>query len=173
MKTLLFAALGIVLAALLHPAAAMAADTTTVAVPIGDWLQQAVPIVAGLSATWVMWLLSRLPAQWLALAKTARFDQLLVNAIGYGLNAVAGAEKGKVLSVDLGNKVVAAALQYAIDNGSEAVIKWAGGRDVVAQKIIARLPLDSDAAVVPSAGGMIVKAVPNPAPMAPPLASAA
>ena len=106
MKTLLFAALGIVLAALLHPAAAMAADTTTVAVPIGDWLQQAVPIVAGLSATWVMWLLARLPAQWMAQAKTMRLDQLLVNAIGYGFNAVAGAEKGKVLSpIEIANHV--------------------------------------------------------------------
>jgi hypothetical protein len=48
----------------------------------------------------------------------ARVELLLNNAVGYGLNAVQNAVKDKTLTVEVGNEVLAKALQYAVEKGS-------------------------------------------------------
>lgn len=53
--------------------------------------------------------------------------------------------KDKTLDVDVGNKVLAQALQYAVDNAPGWLQTWAGGPEGLAKKIWARLNLGDGA----------------------------
>lgn len=89
-----------------------------------------------------MYFFRRLPENIVAIIGNARVETLLQNAKGYGMNAVKDATDGKSMSVDVGNKVLAEALQYALTNGSSWLLNWGGGADGIAQKIWARLNLE-------------------------------
>lgn len=91
----------------------------------------------GLALTW---LVTRLPGPLKFAYNMFRVEQLLRNAIAGAMNSTAGAVQGKNVNVDVGGEVLAKALQYAIDNGSAALIKWMGGPAGVQQKLIARIP---------------------------------
>lgn len=119
-----------------------------VVVPWGDWLAASASTLVTLAASVLAFALARLPASMLAMVKTWQVDQLLERSIGYGINMVAGAAKGQALTVPVANKVIEAAVEYAVTNGSAALIAWMGGKDVIEQKVIARLDL------VPSAGNI-------------------
>jgi hypothetical protein len=80
------------------------------------------------------------PLQWFW--RMFQLDQLLLKSIDGAINSTAGAVKGKSLNVNVGSEVFAKALQYAIDNGQAALLKWAGGQDGIAQKLVARIPTD-------------------------------
>lgn len=96
--------------------------------------------------------LRKLPANIVAIFGNARAETLLKNAIDYGVNAVAGAVKDKKLEVDVGNKVLREALQYAVDNAPAWLLSWVGGPDQLAKKIWARLDLheNADASALPA-----------------------
>lgn len=142
-------------------AAASAATGTTVSVPWGDWLLDCAAAMASVAAAGLVWLCRFLPASVRALVQTAQVEQVLQKAITYGINAVAGAEKGKTLSVDVGNSVVAEALNYAVTHGPSWLQGWVGGPDALAQKIIARLDLEAASqATTPSAAAAAVAASP-------------
>lgn len=89
-----------------------------------------------------MYFFRRLPENIVAIIGNARVETLLQNAKGYGLNAVKDATDGKTLSVDVGNKVLAEALQYALTNGSSWLLNWGGGPEGIARKLWARLNLE-------------------------------
>lgn len=140
----------LIVAAMIVPTIALAGNPeTSVQVPVGPWLDwlasiantTLVPVILGLVAR----VLVILPAPVASVAKTFRVEQLLTRAIVYGINAVAGAEHDKVLSVDVGNKVVAAAVNYAVNNGPQWVLKWLGGEDGIRQRILARVKFEPDA----------------------------
>lgn len=116
-------------------------ETTKVTWAWGATVSQAGQAVAWLLASIAMFLLRKLPANIVAIFGNARVELLLTNAINYGVNAVAGAAKDKVLEVDVGNKVLAQALQYAIDNAPGWLQTWAGGPEGLAKKIWGRLNL--------------------------------
>ena len=125
----------------------LAADTT-VTLPWGDWLSairgQVAAIAESVAMVIVAFALKFVPPAIKAFLDEQRIkqvEQLLENAIGYGTNAASGAVKGKTLDLNVGVEVVAAALQYAIDNGPGWLVKWMGGTEGVRDKIIARLPL--------------------------------
>lgn len=120
-----------------------------VVVPWGDVLASSASVLVTLAGSVLALALARLPASMLAVIKTWQVDQLLERSIGYGINMVADAAKGQAMTVPVANKVIEAALEYAIANGSAALIKWMGGKDVIEQKIISRLNL------VPEAGEKI------------------
>lgn len=117
-----------------------------VVVPWGDMLASSASMLVTLAASVLALALARLPAAMLSVIKTWQVDQLLERAIGYGINVVAGAAKGQALTVPVANKVIEAAVEYAVTNGSAALIKWMGGKSVIEEKVIARLQL------VPEAG---------------------
>lgn len=131
--------------------------TTTVSLPFGDWLgalvaplENLLTLVIGALVAWIM---TKIPASikaFITAQNIAQAEQLLENAIGYGINTVAGAEKGKTLEINVGNAVAAQAAQYAVDHGPAWLISWMGGPDQILEKIIARLPLVSGGAPVPS-----------------------
>lgn len=98
----------------------------------------------GLAMTWVA---TRLPAPLKWAWRLFQIEQLLAKSLQAGFNSTAGAFAGQAVSVDVGNKVIANALQYAIDNGNAAAIKWAGGEELLRQKLLARVVIEPQAAL--------------------------
>jgi hypothetical protein len=123
------------------PAVAYAADGS-ITIPYGQLFSDWQPVFAAVLAGLVAWGFRQLPGNVAAILGNGRVELLLNNAINYGLNAVAGAAKGKTLDVNVGNKVLAEALQYAIDNAPKWLLTWAGGPEGLAKKIWGRLDLD-------------------------------
>jgi hypothetical protein len=144
--------------------AAVVPEGSEIVVPWGAWLSELSSILATLLGAIVLWLFRRLPGSVTAILQTMRAEQLIQRAIDYGLNATAGAAKDKVLTVQVGNEVVAKAVAYAIDNGAPYVIRWLGGTDGLVQKIVARLDLEPDAEIdasssskLPLTGGLVTQ----------------
>jgi hypothetical protein len=142
----------------LSPWSAFAAEVATVGdkaviLPWGDWLVALavslrepiltilIPIIAGYAIQAI-----RKVYPWAALfLSQRRVEMMLEAAVGYGLNAVNGAAKGKTLSVNVAVPVIAKGTQYVIDTAPPAVIKAAGGADGIAARIFRKLDLDDDA----------------------------
>ena len=138
--------------------ASIAAEIATVGdkaviLPWGDWLVALavslrepiltilIPIIAGYAIQAI-----RKVYPWAALfLSQRRVEMMLEAAVGYGLNAVNGAAKGKTLSVNVAVPVIAKGTQYVIDTAPPAVIKAAGGADGIAARIFRKLDLDDGA----------------------------
>jgi hypothetical protein len=142
MKHLAFAFAAVCLFAASPAMAAEVAADGKVAIPWGDLLASSAGVLTSLAVTALAAGLAMLPPSINAVIKTWRVEQLLNNAIGYGINAVSGAARGQVLSVPIGNKVIEQAVEYAVQNGSAALVKWMGGQDAIKKKIVARVDLD-------------------------------
>lgn len=140
----LLGALALAFAMLAFPVAAQAA---TIEVPVGDWAAAIITFATPLIGAFLIWVLSRFQGPWAQKLRTDAAEQLLANAVAYGLNATAGAVKGKTVSVDVGNQVVAAAADYAVANGPGKLVGWLGGEDGIRDKILARLTVPEDAAI--------------------------
>lgn len=137
---------------------ALAAEVATVGdkaviLPWGDWLVALavslrepiltilIPIIAGYAIQAI-----RKVYPWAALFLSQRRTEMMLEAaVGYGLNAVNGAAKGKTLSVNVAVPVIAKGTQYVIDTAPPAVIKAAGGADGIAARIFRKLDLDDRA----------------------------
>lgn len=151
-RKLLLAALALACLAvsLILPLVAFAAEIRTVGdtaiiLPWGDYLvalaQMAVqiilPVIAGaiLKAIFSVY-------PWMQMVLTqARLEQAAQALAEFGLNAVAGAAKGKTLSIDVGSAVVAAGVNRAREAVPPAVIKAAGGPEGIAKLIFRKLDL--------------------------------
>lgn len=125
----------------------------------GAAASQAAQFFAYLIGLGAAFALRQLPANIVAIFGNARVEMLINNAIGFGLNAVEGAVKGKTLEVNVGNEVLAKALQYAVDNAPVWLQSWAGGPEGLAKKIWGRLNLDDKAsdAVIPAVVASVAK----------------
>lgn len=130
-----------------HAVAQQVAADGHVSIPWGDYLAASASTLVTLAASALAAALAMLPASINSMIKTWRVEQLLQNAIAYGINTVAGAAKGQTMSVPVANKVLEQALEYAIENGSASIIKWMGGEGVIERKIIARLDLEADGSI--------------------------
>ncbi|WP_455987527.1 hypothetical protein [Methylorubrum extorquens] len=159
-RMLLLAALA--LACVASPA--MAAEVATVGgkaviLPWGDWLvalavslrEPILTILLPIIAAYIIQAIRRV-YPWAALfLSQRRVEMMLEAAVGFSLNAVNGAAKGKTLSVNVAVPVIAKGTQYVIDTAPPAVIKAAGGADGIAARIFRKLDLDdhaSEAAVL-------------------------
>lgn len=138
--------------------ASIAAEVATVGdkaviLPWGDWLVALavslrepiltvlIPIIAGYAIQAI-----RRVYPWAALfLSQRRVEMMLEAAVGYGLNAVQGAAKGKTLSANVAVPVIAKGTQYVIDTAPPAVIKAAGGADGIAARMFRKLDLDDHA----------------------------
>lgn len=130
-----------------HAVAQQIAADGQVSIPWGDYLAASASTLVTLAASALAAALAMLPASINSMIKTWRVEQLLQNAIAYGINTVAGAAKGQTMSVPVANKVLEQALEYAIENGSSSIIKWMGGEGAVERKIVARLDLEKDGSI--------------------------
>lgn len=123
-----------------------APPSTDVAVPVGSWFADAVPLitaVAGILLSILLGFAIKLLPPWAQALATpavkAEAVSLAADAINWGVQAVAGAAKGKELDINVGNAVVAAAAQQALNTWPAAVIAKLGGADGVKQWIITQL----------------------------------
>ncbi len=128
------------------------ADDGKVVVPFGAWLSAAASWTAIVLVAGAGFAFRRLPkaaqdaAEMVArLAFQKSVNELLEKAVQYGINATAGAMKDKALTIDVGNRVVEKALEYAFEHAPQLVTKL-GGLTRLREKIIARLNLDEAAA---------------------------
>ena len=136
-------------AALLSPALAGEASAAAVNVPWGDWLvallQPASAVLVPLAAAAVTAGIARV-APWAASVLTRdRVEAAIRAGAAYGQNAVAGAAKGRTVSVDLGAAVVAAGARHVLATAPAHVVRRAGGAEGVAARIFRALPLDPQA----------------------------
>lgn len=106
----------------------------TVTIPYGDYVIEAAALIGDLAvALWPL-AVAFLPVP-VRLAVSAIFgERLLRNARDYTLNAVAGAAKGKVVTVDVGNEVLATFVNYVVREGAPWLVKWLGGPEGIRKK---------------------------------------
>lgn len=132
-------------AAFFVPATAFAADGSTVTIPYGDYLIELAHIVGSLAVALFPVAVALLPAPVRLVVSAVFGEQLLRNARDYALNAIEGAAKGKTLSVDVGNQVLAQAVQYAVSEGAPWLVRWLGGPEGIRLKLFRLLDLDEQA----------------------------
>lgn len=72
-------------------------------------------------------------------------ERLVRNVADYGVNAVAGAVRGRTLDVPLGSAVIARAVQRGLEQAPAWLIAAAGGPAGLAGKVFRSLPLDPEA----------------------------
>lgn len=104
-----------------------------------SWLSDFLPVVGSLLMLLLTWAFRFLPGYVLAGMKLFRVDQILQRSIDTAITRVQGAIKGKVWSIDVGNAVVAAALENFLASAPASLIAWAGGKDGLVRKILARV----------------------------------
>jgi hypothetical protein len=139
-------------AALMSPAhAAAALPATGVSLPWGDWLtgllRPVSAVLVPLAAAAVTAGIAKV-APWAASVLTCdRVEAAIRAGAEFGQNAVAGAAKGRTVSVDLGSAVVAAGARHVLATAPAHVVRRAGGTEGVAARIFRALPLDPQASV--------------------------
>lgn len=115
----------------------------TVTVPWGNWLSAALPIVAFtllvLVTAGTALLLPKLPS-WVQAAITPQIQAMLLtyasNALNWGIQKVQNAVKDSELSVDVGNAVIAAAVQEALNTWPKKIVDKLGGVEGVKKFIL-------------------------------------
>ncbi len=132
-----------ILASLLLALPALA-QTTTVQVPFGDWVGAVVPflgvLVLALLGTGIALVLPHLPAwaQGLATAQLqAQLTAAVAFAVEWAVQDVSEAAKGKTLTIDVGNELLAKGAQKAIDVLPGKVVEWAGGAEGIKEQVLA------------------------------------
>ncbi|MCJ2098924.1 hypothetical protein [Methylobacterium sp. E-046] len=124
---------------------------TAVIVPVGEYVtaaaQTAEPVVVTILTTIVGFLLTK----FFPLARLFLTDRVVEAALtkwmDYGINAVAGAAKGKTLDVDIGSAVLSQAVNRALDRAElskqgKILLDKAGGPAEIAAKLFRMLHLD-------------------------------
>lgn len=124
---------------------ALAADA--VSIPYGDWIAALANTLIMVLTAAVAWAFRQLPANIVAILVTIRAEQVVSKAIEYGINAVAGAVKGKSLDVPIANQVIREALDYVVKQAPGWLVSWVGGEDGLRRMIVARLAIAEDAGV--------------------------
>lgn len=144
----LFAVAGLAAVAVALALSPAFAAGETIVIPYGDWIADAgdmalsilVPVMMALAGRWLAGISPDLAA---ALVQS-RADRLLERAIGFGISATAGAQRGRSLSVETGSAVLAEAARYAVDQ-APTLVRRLGGADAIRRMILARLDLDAAA----------------------------
>lgn len=154
MHAIMFAALA--LACVAPPAFAAELGTIgdrAVILPWGDWLvalavslrEPILTIFLPIVAAYIIQAIRKVYPMAALFLTQRRVEMMLEAGVGYGLNAVQGAAKGKTLSVNVAVPVIAKGTQYLVDTAPPAVIKAAGGADGVAARIFRKLDLEDRA----------------------------
>lgn len=118
---------------------------TVVTIPYGNWFDTVLDYVQVGLVGLVMWAMRKLPSRIYAILMTMQAEQLLKQAIAFGLNSIAGAAKDKVLTVDVRNQVLKEIVTFALVHGGKAVVEFMGTPADIAEKSFARLDVPADA----------------------------
>ena len=135
-------------------APAYAAEVATlgdkaVVLPWGDWLvailQLARDILVPILTVMIMSALYKIAPWAQSYLTNARVESMVQHVTAYGINAVGGAVRGKTIEVDVGAKVIASAVQRAVDAAPATVVAAAGGPQGVAKRVFRSLDLAPEA----------------------------
>ena len=118
--------------------------STLVQVPVGDWFGTALGYLALSLGGVIAWAFRRLPGRISAILLTAQADQLMTRALVYAINAVVGATRDKVWSVDVRNQVLKEAVTYALTHGSDTVKTFMGKPAAIAEMGYSRIDAPTD-----------------------------
>jgi len=146
-RTLTLAATALACLTLL-PGTALAADAAVI-LPWGDWLVALAQTLQAVLSPMLIALVTGLIARFAPLlgyvVSRGMVEGMVARVTDYALNAVAGAAKGRVLTVPVGSAVIAAAVQRAADEVPGFVIRAAGGLPGLAERVFRRLDLEEGA----------------------------
>ncbi|KQP38592.1 hypothetical protein ASF49_04455 [Methylobacterium sp. Leaf104] len=138
-------------AALLALAAPAAAATADVSLAWGDALasalQAAGSVLVPLAVTALTAALARIAGPLRVLITASLVERLVRNVADYAVNAVAGAARGRTLTVPVGSLVIAGAVQRGLDAAPGWLVRAAGGIDGLGEKVFRSLPLAEEATV--------------------------
>lgn len=139
-----------ILAVLATSGAAQAtAPATAILLPWGDLVSGAVhglgSVLVPLAATAALAVLARLTGPLRVLVTTTLVERLVRNVGDYAVNAVAGAVRGRTLTIPVGSTVIASAVQRALDQAPGWLVRAAGGVDGLGEKVFRSLPLEAAA----------------------------
>jgi len=134
--------------------------STVVQVPVGDWFGTALGYLALSLGGFIAWGFRRLPGRISAILLTAQADQLLNRALVYAINAVVGATKDKVWTVEVRNQVLREVVTYALVHGSDAVKAFMGRPSDIAEMGFSRI--DAPAAGSADPKPAVLPDVPKP-----------
>ena len=116
---------------------------TSVLVPWGDWLATALTIINSLALPViggaVAWMFRALPSWAVNFFRTISVEQWLQRALDFGVNTTIGAVRGKSMTLNVGNEVVAKALSYIAEHAPEWLKSWLGGTEGIRDRLVARL----------------------------------
>lgn len=118
---------------------------TSVALPLSEWMRAASSLISSVLLAVLAFAMRKAPMPIVWLVKMYGQQKLVDMAVNMGINAVPGAAKGVPMSIDVGSKVLATALQWAVVNVPGIILKIAGGEDGLKAKIFAALHLEADA----------------------------
>jgi hypothetical protein len=114
-------------------AAGLAADATTVHIPWGQWLAEAIGLAIPAAASWATWLATRLGVPWV---QNILVNDAVQRAIGSGLATVQGAVANQTLDVAVADDVARAALAYLVDH-EPMIVRWLGA--AIGPRIVAEI----------------------------------
>lgn len=129
--------------------AAASEPTGTVVVPWGDWLSSTLATLSSafvpIAAAAVTAAVARV-APWAgAILTRQRIEAAIRAGVEFGQNAVAGATRGRSISVEVGPAVVAAATKHVVATMPARLVRGAGGVEGIAQRVFGAMPLDAQA----------------------------
>lgn len=141
-----FATLGVATLMVAFSIASVLAQDTTVTIPYGNWISAVLPFIGFIVLLGVIILLAYvikfLPPWAQSLVAVAGQKELIgyaKQAINTAVMATQGAVKDKEIKLDVGNPLVAKAVQTAIDTWPQAAIDKLGGVDGVKKFVISQL----------------------------------
>ena len=142
----------LVLAVIVAPALAAAVTgtgATSVTLPYGDWVagsaQFAAQLLQPVLLAAVTGLVAVLPWPLRLFLTSTLVERLVGNALDFALNEVEGAAKGRALTVDLGQAVLARAVGRAVAQAPSWLLEAAGGPTGIAEKVFRLLHLEPGA----------------------------
>jgi hypothetical protein len=121
------------------PVTILPPPSTVVQVPVGDWFGTALGYLTLSLGGIIAWAFRRLPGRISAILLTAQADQLLTRAGVYAINAVVGATRNKVWTVEVRNQYLREVVTFALLHGSDAVKAFMGKPAAIAEMGFARI----------------------------------
>jgi hypothetical protein len=137
-----------ILALVLAPSAAYAnALTGTADIPVGEMVQFAAPYIGYGLFCLSLWMVRHLPTSAAAYLQAMHVDNLIADAIRYGINAVEGVTLGREIPLPLANPVAVLAVEYALNHAQPWIVGAIGTPERLAQRIWANLNLPASASL--------------------------
>lgn len=130
------------------PSAAQAAGASAaLAIPWGEGLSSALAAASSalvpVAAAAVTAAIARVAPWATSILTRERIEAAIRAGVDYGQNAVAGAVRGRAVSVEAGPAVVAAGTRHVVATAPAGVVRRAGGIEGVASRIFRAMPLDA------------------------------